>query len=161
MANPRFSEFFVAGSTQPHSQPTVIVEISGGVLQEAYASDPAVQLRLVDWDTEGCTPGEDNGIVAITDEHGRSRLALVTVFPTVPIDEIAEDTEKALKAAGIEVPGKQDNGLQESRRWVLYNFDTDALLGTKVYSDYDEAVEDAAQANDILVLPLVIQSIDM
>jgi hypothetical protein len=27
-----------------------------------------------------------------------------------------------------------------------------------MYSDYEEAVEDAAQANDILVLPLVIRS---
>jgi len=42
-------------------------------------------------------------------------------------------------------------------RWVLYDLDTDALLGTKVYSEYPEAVKDAAQANDILVLPLVIQ----
>jgi len=46
------------------------------------------------------------------------------------------------------------------RRWVLYDLDTDALLGTKVYTDHDEAVEDATQANDILVLPLVIQGID-
>ena len=45
-------------------------------------------------------------------------------------------------------------------RWVLYDLDTDALLGTKVYSEYLEAVEDAAQASDILVLPLVIQGID-
>jgi len=44
--------------------------------------------------------------------------------------------------------------------WVLYDLDTDALLGTKVYSEYPEAVKDAAQANDILVLPLVIQGID-
>ncbi|MGO9115646.1 MAG: hypothetical protein ACLP9L_41090 [Thermoguttaceae bacterium] len=45
------------------------------------------------------------------------------------------------------------------RRWVLYDLDTDALLGTKVYSEYSEAVEDAAQASDILVLPLVIRGI--
>jgi hypothetical protein len=30
------------------------------------------------------------------------------------------------------------------------------LLGTKVYNERDEAVEDAAQAEDILVLPLVL-----
>jgi len=45
------------------------------------------------------------------------------------------------------------------RRWVLYDLDTDALVGTRVYTNHDEAVEDAAQANDILVLPLVIQGI--
>jgi len=43
------------------------------------------------------------------------------------------------------------------RRWVLYDLDCDSLLGTRVYSDYDEAVEDAAQANGILVLPLMIR----
>ena len=42
---------------------------------------------------------------------------------------------------------------------MLYDLDSDALLGTRVYTDRDEAVEDAAQANDILVLPLVIQGI--
>ncbi len=48
---------------------------------------------------------------------------------------------------------------QTRRRWVLYDLDNDALLGTRVYTDYDEAVEDAAQADDVLVLPLVIQGI--
>ena len=45
------------------------------------------------------------------------------------------------------------------RRWVLYDLDGDVLLGTRAYNDHDEAVEDAAQANDILVLPLVIQGV--
>lgn len=48
---------------------------------------------------------------------------------------------------------------QTRRRWVLYDLDSAELLGTKVYNDHSEAVEDAAQANDILVLPLVIQGI--
>lgn len=42
------------------------------------------------------------------------------------------------------------------RRWVLYDLDGSSLLSTRVYTDYAEAVEDAEQANDILVLPLVI-----
>ena len=53
--DPRVGEFFVAADGgHPKTGPTVVVEISGGVLQEAYSSDPAVQLRLVDYDTEGC-----------------------------------------------------------------------------------------------------------
>jgi hypothetical protein len=42
-------------------------------------------------------------------------------------------------------------------RWVLCNLDASSLLSTRVYTDYAEAVEDAEQANDILVLPLVIR----
>lgn len=45
------------------------------------------------------------------------------------------------------------------RRWVLYDLDSDALLGTQAYSEYADAVEYAAQAEDIVVLPLVIQGI--
>jgi hypothetical protein len=153
--DPRFGEFFVARSpgNPPRSQPSVIVEISGGVLQEAYSSDPAVQLVLVDWDTESCTPGDDNGMF-----HAGGKTVYVTEMPVTPIDEIVETvTEKALEAAGINV--LDDDGLQEQRRWVLYDFDGDVLVGTRVYTDHDEAVENAAQANDILVLPLVIQGI--
>jgi hypothetical protein len=154
--NPHFGEFYVARSAQTQSQPTVIVEVSGGVLQEAFA-DSLLRLVLLDWDVEGCEPAAENGIYQVGDE-----VVFVAEMPVDPIDRIVNtQTEKALQAAGINVPAKQDNCLQESRRWVLYSLNTDALLGTKVYSDYGEAVEDAAQLNDILVLPLVIQSIVM
>jgi len=42
---------------------------------------------------------------------------------------------------------------------VLYDLATNGLLGKKVYNERSEAVEDAAQANDILVPPLVIPGI--
>ena len=41
------------------------------------------------------------------------------------------------------------------RRWVLYDFDADILLTTHVYDSYEAAAEDASQANDVLILPLV------
>lgn len=40
------------------------------------------------------------------------------------------------------------------RRWVLYDFDADCLLTTRTYATYEEAVEDASRARDVLVLPL-------
>lgn len=151
--DPRFGEFFVAKAdgSRPKPGPNVVVEIAGGVLQDAFSSEQTVQLVLVDWDTEGCAPDDDNGIVTIAGKDGRSRLVLVTEFPTVPIDQMDKDTGQALRAAGIECQQAQ----QERRRWVLYDLDTDELLGTRVYNEHAEAVEDAAQANDILVVPLV------
>ncbi len=116
----------------------------------------------------------------IMEEYGDPRFGEFFVAPadkTRPsIDEAVEafihdnssDTPRGLRdafeagwkaaltgPAGIECQQSQ----QERRRWVLYDLDGDALLGTRVYTDHDEAVEDAAQANDVLVLPLVIQGI--
>ena len=42
---------------------------------------------------------------------------------------------------------------------MLDDLDADALLSTKVYNERSEAAEDAAEANDILVQPLVIQGV--
>ena len=75
--NPKMGEFFVAGATgnPPQPRPTVVVSIAGGVLQEAYSSELAVRLLLVDWDSDGCDSGKDTGVVEVTGEHGRSRCA--------------------------------------------------------------------------------------
>ena len=153
--NPRFGEFFVAKAdgSRPKPGPKIVVEIAGGVLQKAYSSDQAVQLVLVDWDTESCTAGDD-GIVTIIGKGRRSQLVLVTEFPTVPIDQVGKDTGQALERAGVAY--KPDEKRESRRRWVLYDLDADALLGTRVYTEHAEAVEDADQANDVLVLPLAI-----
>jgi hypothetical protein len=148
--DPRFGEFFVARSA-PQSRPLVVVEISGGVLQQAFA-DAAVQLVLVDWDCEGCKPDTANDMFAV----GRKTVHAAEM-PVASIDEIDDtDTEKALEAAGIDLLNKQSSSMGESHRWVLYNHDIDSLLTTRVYTDYAEAVEDADQVNDVLVLPLTI-----
>ncbi len=153
--DPRFGEFFVAPAADKPTpaRPTVVVEVSGGVLQEAYANS-AVQLVLVDWDSEGCKPAADNDIF----EAG-GKAVYVAEMPVAPIDEIVEtEAETALEAAGIDALGERNDGLRELHRWVLYDVDGSSLLSTRVYADYAEAVEDAEQANDILVLPLAIRS---
>jgi hypothetical protein len=156
---PRFGEFFVAKANDCQPQPcsTVIVEIAGGALQEAYSSDPSIQLMLVDWDAEGCTPSCENQIVAVTCNDGRCRQAYVTDYPTTPIEQIHTDTAHVLKHADL----GPDEASEVHRRWVLYDLDTGNLLGTRVFDDYEEAVEYAERANDILVLPLVIRGIEM
>jgi len=157
--NPTIREFFVAKETTAPSAPKVVLNISGGVLQDVFSSDPAVSVMLCDWDTEGCSPA-DNGIVEITDRRGGTQLANVAEYSVLPLEQLADtETEAALKAAGLDVTQAADRIV--TRRWVLYSIDTNSLLTTRTYDSYDEAAEDANQVNDILVLPLEFEEIHL
>ena len=113
----------------------------------------------------------------IMEEYGDPRFGEFFVAPadkTRPsIDEAVEafihdnssDTPRGLrdafeagwKAALTGPAGIECQQAQEGRhRWVLYDLATDDLLGTRVYNEHAEAVEAAAQADDVLVLPLAI-----
>jgi len=151
--NPEVGEFFVAKET---ATPKVVLNISGGVLQDVFSSDPAISVVLADWDTEGCSP-TDMGIVEVPADRG-TQLANVAEYPVLPLtDLVGTETEAAMKAAGMELG--QVTNRTVSRRWVLFSFDTNTLLTTRTYDSYDEAVEDANQVDDILVLPLVFEEI--
>jgi hypothetical protein len=154
--NPKVGEFFVAKETAS-SAPKVVLNISGGVLQDVFSSDPAISIVACDWDTEGSDPSEE-GVVEIPDGRGGTQLANVAEYPVSPLtDLVGTETEAALKAAGLELAQAADRTV--SRRWVLFSFDTNTLVTTRTYDSYDEAVEDANQVDDILVLPLVFEEI--
>jgi len=78
--NPKVSEFFVAKET---AAPKVVLNISGGVLQDVFSSDPAISVVLADWDTDGCTSSEE-GVVEIPDGRGGTQLAAVAEYPVAP-----------------------------------------------------------------------------
>jgi hypothetical protein len=102
--NPTFGEFFVAGRTPKgkSAAPLVVLDISGGVLQEVYCNNPRAQVLKIDWDTEGCDPALE-GVVEITGPCGRIQSAFVAEFPVLPLADLADtDTAAALQAAGIE-----------------------------------------------------------
>jgi hypothetical protein len=155
--NPRFGDFFVCPDEQMQKPPLVVVVVEGGVLQTAFADGP-VKIALVDFDTEGCVPAEENNVYDIAAAGHESEYAYVVEIYVTPIDEIVgTDAEKALKLAKLDpFNGRSDEIPQQSRRWVLYNFNTDTLVGSRAYHAYDEAVADMGQANDILALPVVI-----
>ena len=157
--NPRVGEFFVAKETAPAPAPKIVLNMSGGLVQEVFASDLAITIALVDWDTEGCDPS-DNGIVEIPDGRGGTQLAHVAECPVEPLEQLAAtETEAALKAAGLDLTQPADSDRTVTRRWVLYSIDTNMLLTTRTYDSYDEAVEDANQVNDILVLTLEFEEL--
>jgi hypothetical protein len=126
-------------------------------MQEAYATDPNISLRLVDWDCDDDQPDADNRVFAVHSVDGPTRLAVVREFTTVAMDKLPTDTRQALQCAGLE-PEKSG---EVRRRWVLYDLDSDGLLRTTAYDNYEEAADDANRANDVLVLPLVIPGITL
>ena len=159
--DPKVGEFFVAAKTIAPPRPNVVLNIYGGVLQDVFSSDPAAVVTLVDWDADGCSPS-DTGIVELPDVRGGTHLAIVTEPPVWPLKQLAgTETEAALKAAGLDCGAHPDPATDVVRRWVIYDPESDALLTTHVYGSYDQACEDAAQANDVLVLPLVYQNLRM
>jgi hypothetical protein len=152
--NPRVGEFYVAKETPT---PKVVLNLSGGVLQDVFGSDSAIAVTLVDWDVESCSPS-DNNIIELPDVRGGTQLAAVTDYPVWPLEQLAgTETEAALKAAGVDLT--QPAARTVSRRWVLYSMATNELLTSRTYGSYEEAVEDANQVDDILVLPLVFEEI--
>ena len=154
--NPTVGEFFVAQETTPPA-PKVVLNLSGGVLQDVFGSDPAIAVTLVDFDVEGCSPS-DNGIVEIPDVRGGTHLANVADYPVWPLEQlVGTETEAAMKAAGLDLTQPADQTVV--RRWVIYDPDAGTLLTTRTYGSYDEARDDADRANDVLVLPLVYEEL--
>ena len=122
-----------------------------------FGSDPAIAVTLVDWDCDGCSPS-DNNIVELPDVRGGTYLASVAEYPVWPLEQlVGTEIEAALKAAGLDLTQPADRTVV--RRWVIYNPNADTLLTTRTYDSYDEAVEDANQVDDILVLPLEFEEL--
>jgi hypothetical protein len=63
--------------------PRIVVNVSGGVVQDVYCSNPQADFVIVDWDTDGCDPTE-GGIV----EVGR-QVAHVAQREVYPLDKLA------------------------------------------------------------------------
>ncbi len=83
--------------------PRIVVNVSGGVVQDVYCSDLQADLVIVDWDTDGCDPTE-GGIVEVgrqvahvaqREAHPLDKLvgtdvgAALSVFEQVSIQEVA------------------------------------------------------------------------
>jgi len=83
------------------SKPFVVLSMNGGLIQDAFSTDPTIQLIIVDWDTADSDTELDE-LVEVTDARGGSNRAFVGVQPTKPFEEIAgTDTQAALHRAGL------------------------------------------------------------
>jgi len=100
--NPKVGEYFVASKTTAPPKPRIVLSISGGVLQEVFASDPTTEAVLVDWDAEGAAPS-DRGIVEVPDRRTSTKLVAVREYPVLPWKDLpGTEADTALKAAGLD-----------------------------------------------------------
>jgi hypothetical protein len=81
-------------------QVKVILNIRDGLVQNAFSSDPEMELMQVSWDTEGSDPSED-GVVEVQYENGNSSLSFVHRPTVYPMDTMAgTDVDMAIETAG-------------------------------------------------------------
>ena len=79
----------------------IVIEVSGGMVQEVYCDDPNVAVVLVDWDTESCS-GDDQGIVTVRDNDDQEHLVHAVEFPTTPTNQMPHETHAAVESANCE-----------------------------------------------------------
>ena len=78
--------------------PTIVVNVSGGVVQDVFCSAPDTNVLLVDWDVQENDPSSP-GVVSLT-LHGRSRSAFVSESQAQPLGKLLNtDVERAIQAA--------------------------------------------------------------
>jgi hypothetical protein len=75
-------------------KPEVILSIHGGVLQDVYASDPDIDIILVDWDVAGSVPDEEGLVHAV--HNKRLVKAFVSRPNPFPLCDLAGSEIEAL-----------------------------------------------------------------
>ena len=80
-------------------QATLVISVSGGVVQEVLAEQPAPRVILVDWDTEACDEGAN--VMHFMDAGGLPVFAWVVEMPTGVLTADDCDVCRMLAAAGI------------------------------------------------------------
>lgn len=87
------------------TQSRVVLNVSGGVVQDVFSSDAAIDIIIVDWDSEGADL-DASGLVELAtgggDISGRVSRAVVSRPPIQPYNELAgTDASAAMRKAGI------------------------------------------------------------
>lgn len=79
--------------------PQLVINVSGGLVQEVFAADPNLDVLLVDWDVEGADVDHPD-VVSVRNRHGRTHLAYVAPVLVHSLSSLANtDVAAALAAA--------------------------------------------------------------
>ena len=80
----------------------IVINFSGGIVQDIFCSDPAAEAIIVDWDVETWIPDEP-GIVAVRNNFEREQLAHVSRRSVEPLLELAgTEAEAAIEEANLD-----------------------------------------------------------
>ena len=78
--------------------PTIVVNVSGGVVQDVFCSAPDANVMTVDWDVQENDPSSP-GVVSL-ELNGRCRSAFVSESQAEPLGKLLNtDVEKAIQTA--------------------------------------------------------------
>ena len=80
----------------------IVINVSGGIVQDIFCSDPAAEAIVVDWDIETWIPDEP-GIVAVRNNLDRARLVHVARREVQALLELAgTEAELAIEEANFD-----------------------------------------------------------
>jgi hypothetical protein len=79
-----------------NSRTQIVLNVSGGVVQDVFSSDPTAQILLVDWDLEGNAP-TDCDIVVLDDNQREAQVADLRALPLVEL--AGTDVAAAIEAS--------------------------------------------------------------
>jgi hypothetical protein len=80
------------------SQPQLVINLYGGLVQDVFSSVPGLQVLLVDWDVEDPFPGEP-GIVDVPLPDGARQACVGDLQVSLLDDLTGTDVEAAVDAA--------------------------------------------------------------
>jgi len=144
--DPVFGEFLVA-QQDPHGPSATISDIPGGDVSE----------------------GPKDGRPTPADTAGNKEQALRQVVQDLlkcqelNQDELEKRTRWVIdNARGLledvpqEIASPQDAG---ARRYILYDFDANELVGGNVYPTYEEALDDGFELNNVIVIAVTLPDV--
>ena len=80
------------------SLPALVLNVHGGVVQDAFSDLPGLEITVVDWDVSTADAGHPD-VVSIVDRQSRDQCACVAPLTVRPFAElVGTDVEVALDA---------------------------------------------------------------
>lgn len=88
------------------SIPALILNVHGGVVQDAFSDLSDLEITVVDWDVDAADAGHPD-VVSIVDRFGRDQHVCVAPLTVRPLTEfVGTDVEAALDAADFVGSGR-------------------------------------------------------
>src|SRR4051812_27590317 len=75
--------------------PLIVIEVSGGLVQQVYSSEQRVQVVGIDFDAQDCTP--DDGVLTVADRTGREYSCFASQWRPLSTAKLPVETREAVR----------------------------------------------------------------